>query len=114
MAERRAAAPMIPGGLLRAPAFLGANAIALIMNLVTNGVLFTATLLLQQAGHRSALAAGTMLLPMAVPLALLAPVSGRLTARFGARVPLGTGTAVAAAGSLSLLGAGPGLALIHI
>ncbi|WP_433479508.1 MFS transporter [Spirillospora sp. CA-142024] len=107
-AERRAAAPMFPGGLLRAPAFLGAGGIALAMNLVTNGVLFVATLQLQQAGHRSALAAGAMLLPMAVPLALLAPVSGRLTARFGTRVPLTAGTAVAAAGSLSLLGAAPG------
>ena len=107
-AERRAAAPMFPGGLLRVPAFLGANAIALIMNLVSNGMLFVATLRLQQAGHRPALAAGAMLLPMAVPLVLLAPVSGRLTARFGTRVPLGAGTAVAAAGSLSLLAAGPG------
>ncbi|GGT97846.1 MFS transporter [Actinomadura citrea] len=108
LAERRAAAPMVPGGLLRAPAFLGAGGIALIMNLVTNGVLFVATLQLQQAGHRSALVSGAMLLPMAVPLAVLAPVSGRLTARFGTRVPLAAGTAVAAAGSLSLLGAGPG------
>ncbi|GAA1799562.1 MFS transporter [Actinomadura chokoriensis] len=108
VAERRAAAPMIPGGLLRAPAFLGANAIAFIMNLVSNGVLFVATLRLQQAGDRSALAAGAMLLPMAVPLALLAPVSGRLTARFGTRVPLAAGTAIAATGSPALLAAGPG------
>ncbi|MES9543224.1 MFS transporter [Actinomadura sp. NPDC000600] len=108
LAERRAAAPMVPGGLLRAPAFLGAGGIALIMNLVTNGVLFVATLRLQQAGHRSALLAGAMLLPMAAPLAVLAPVSGRLTARFGTRVPLAAGAAVAAAGCLSLVGAGPG------
>jgi DHA2 family methylenomycin A resistance protein-like MFS transporter len=102
-AERRAAAPMLPGGLLRAPAFLGANGIALIMNLVSNGVLFVATLRIQQAGGRSALAAGAMLLPMAVPLALLAPVGGRLTARFGPRPPLAAGAAIAAAGCLSLL-----------
>ncbi|GAA4226438.1 MFS transporter [Actinomadura meridiana] len=106
VAERRAAAPMLPGGLLRAPAFLGANGIALIMNLVTNGVLFVATLLLQQAGGRSAFTAGAMLLPMAVPLALLAPVGGRLTARFGPRLPLVAGTAIAAAGCLSLLRVG--------
>ncbi len=108
VAERRAAAPLVPGGLLRAPAFLGVNAIALLMNLATNGVLFVSTLLLQQGEHRSALAAGAMLLPMAVPLAVLAPVSGRLTARFGARLPLAAGAAVAAAGSLSLLRVGSG------
>ncbi|MBO2454152.1 MFS transporter [Actinomadura barringtoniae] len=105
--ERRATAPMVPGGLLRAPAFLGANMIALIMNLVTNGVLFVVTLHLQQQQGHSALTAGTMLLPMAVPLALLAPVSGRLTARFGTRLPLTAGTAIAAAGSLWLMSAGP-------
>ncbi|SFO72988.1 MFS transporter, DHA2 family, methylenomycin A resistance protein [Actinomadura madurae] len=108
VAERRAAAPIVPGGLLRAPAFLGAGAIALIMNLVTNGVLFVATLWLQQDGHRSALTAGAMLLPMAAPLAFLAPVSGRLTARYGTRVPIAAGAAIAAAGCVSLLGAGPG------
>jgi DHA2 family methylenomycin A resistance protein-like MFS transporter len=107
-AERRAAAPMVPGGLLRAPAFLGANGIALAMNLVTNGVLFVATLKLQQGEHHSAFTAGMLLLPMAVPLALLAPVSGRLTARFGTRLPLGAGTALAAAGCLSLLRVGAG------
>ncbi|WP_433252337.1 MFS transporter [Actinomadura nitritigenes] len=107
-AERRAAAPMVPGGLLRAPAFLGANGIALAMNLVTNGVLFVATLKLQQAEHHSAFTAGMLLMPMAVPLALLAPVSGRLTARFGTRLPLGAGTALAAAGCLSLLRVGTG------
>ncbi|MBO2456958.1 MFS transporter [Actinomadura violacea] len=107
-AERRAAAPMVPGGLLRAPAFLGANGIALAMNLVTNGVLFVATLRLQQAEHHSAFTAGMLLLPMAVPLALLAPVSGRLTARFGTRLPLAAGTALAAAGCLSLLRVGAG------
>lgn len=106
--ERRAAAPMVPGGLLRAPAFLGANGIALAMNLVTNGVLFVATLKLQQAEHHSAFTAGVLLMPMAVPLALLAPVSGRLTARFGTRLPLGAGTALAAAGCLSLLRVGAG------
>ncbi|WP_242909810.1 MFS transporter [Actinomadura terrae] len=108
LVERRAAAALVPGGLLRAPAFLGVNAIALLMNLATNGVLFVTTLRLQQGEHRSALAAGAMLLPMAVPLAVLAPVSGRLTARFGARRPLVAGTAVAAAGSLSLLHVGSG------
>jgi DHA2 family methylenomycin A resistance protein-like MFS transporter len=107
VAERCAAAPMLPGGLLRAPAFLGANAIALIMNLVTNGTLFVLTLHLQQQQGHSALVAGAMLLPMAAPLAALAPVSGRLTARFGTRLPLAAGAAIAGTGSLWLLSAEP-------
>ncbi|MFC6880886.1 MFS transporter [Actinomadura yumaensis] len=106
-AERRAAAPLLPGAVLRAPAFLGANGVALIMNLVTNGTLFVLTLQLQQVEHRSALAAGALLLPMAVPLALVAPVSGRLAARFGTSAPIGAGVVVAGAGAFGLLAVGP-------
>lgn len=107
LAERRAEVPIMPGGLMRARAFLGANGIALIMNLVTNGTLFVVTLQLQQVQHRPALLAGAMMLPMAVPLVLLAPVSGALTARYGARVPMSAGLAIAAAGALGLLAVGP-------
>jgi DHA2 family methylenomycin A resistance protein-like MFS transporter len=107
MAERRAEAPMLPGGLVRAPAFLGTNGIALIMNLVTNGTLFVVTLQLQQVQGHPALLAGAMLLPLALPLVLLAPVSGALTARHGSRFPVRTGVVIAGAGSLGLLLVGP-------
>lgn len=41
-------------------------------------------------------------LPMAVPLVVLAPVTGRLTARFGPRLPVTAGAVVAACGALLL------------
>lgn len=47
---------------------------------------------------RSALAAGLALLPLFAPLAVLAPVAGRLTARTGPRAPMATGLVVAAVG----------------
>lgn len=48
--------------------------------------------------HRSALAAGVAVLPLFLPLSVLAPVAGRLTARFGPRLPMATGLLIAAAG----------------
>jgi len=46
--------------------------------------------------HRSALAAGVSVLPLFLPLSVLAPVAGRLTARFGPRLPMATGLLIAA------------------
>ncbi|WP_245627972.1 MFS transporter [Actinomadura oligospora] len=107
LVERRAAHPLFPSGLVRAPAFLGANGASLVMNLVTNGTLFVVTLQLQQVQGRSALTAGVMLLPIAVPLVLLAPLSGALNARFGPRLPVRAGIVIALVGAPALLLAGP-------
>lgn len=96
--ERRAPDPMLPLGLLRRPAFSAANAVAGTMNLGTLGLLFLLTLYLQTVQHRSALAAGVAVVPLFLPLSLLAPVAGRLTARLGPRRPMAVGLVVAAAG----------------
>jgi DHA2 family methylenomycin A resistance protein-like MFS transporter len=102
-AERRTREPMIPARLFRVRGVAAANGVALLMNLVTNGTLLVVTLYLQQVRGWSALSAGLMLVPMAAPLVLMAPVSGALTARYGPRAVVVSGAAVALAGSLSLL-----------
>jgi len=99
--EQRASAPMVPLPLLRRPAFAGPNIAAGAMNLVLNGFLFVTTMFLQQVRHLSPLAAGIALVPMAVPLAVLGPVAGRMTARWGARPPLVLGALIAASGAAS-------------
>ncbi len=101
--ERRASAPMLPLVLLRTPAFAGPHVAALVMNMVANGTLFVVTYYLQTVQHRSAPAAGVALLPLFVPLAVLAPVAGRLTARHGPRLPLLVGGCAAACGCVALL-----------
>lgn len=103
LAERRAADPMLPLGLLRSPAFVGANAVAAAMNFVGIGTIFLATLYLQEVQHRSTLLAGVLLVPLFAPLAVLSPVTGRLTARFGPRPPMALGLLLGAAGAASLL-----------
>ncbi|MFD5250428.1 MFS transporter [Amycolatopsis sp. NPDC058340] len=105
--EHRAAEPLLPLSLLREPAFTGANLVAAAMNLVGIGTIFVVTLYLQTVQHRSAFTAGLMLLPLFVPLAALAPVTGRLTGHHGPRLPLTCGLLVGAAGSLAMIGLEP-------
>jgi MFS transporter, DHA2 family, methylenomycin A resistance protein len=73
--ERSREHPMFPPGLFRRPDFSAANAAAGAMNLGTLGMLFVLTLYLQTVQHRSALAAGVAVLPLLLPLTVLAPLA---------------------------------------
>ncbi|WP_036567726.1 MFS transporter [Nocardia sp. BMG51109] len=94
--------PILPLDLLRRREFLSPNAVGLTMNLIFNGLLFVGTLYLQEVRHYSPIAAGVAVLPMAIPLVVLAPVSGRITAARGPRTAIGLGCVVSAAGCLVL------------
>lgn len=103
VAERaRGAAAMVPLELFRRSAFTVANATAATMNLCTLGTLFVLTLFLQSVQHHSPLTAGLELIPLFAPLAILAPLAGRLTSKLGPRMPIASGLTVAA-GGLALL-----------
>jgi DHA2 family methylenomycin A resistance protein-like MFS transporter len=97
--ERRSPAPMLPPEVFRRSGFVGPNVAAGLMNMVSNGALFVTTLYLQNVQRLSPLAAGLALLPLFVPLAVLGPPAGRLTARFGPRPPLLAGALCGAAGA---------------
>jgi MFS transporter, DHA2 family, methylenomycin A resistance protein len=98
----RGEAAMLPLGLFRRPRFTVANAGAATMNLCTLGTLFVLTLFLQSVQGRTPLQAGLALVPLFAPLAVIAPLAGRIVSRVGPRVPIAAGFAVAAAG-LALL-----------
>jgi DHA2 family methylenomycin A resistance protein-like MFS transporter len=102
--ERRSPDPMLPPGLFRRAGFATANAVAATMNLTALGLLFVLTLYLQRVQGRSACAAGVAMLPLFVPLGVLAPVAGRLSAQRGPRLPMATG----------LLGVATGVALLTL
>jgi MFS transporter, DHA2 family, methylenomycin A resistance protein len=105
VAERpRGAEAMLPLALFRRRAFTVANGVAATMNLCTLGTLFVLTLFLQSVQRHSPLAAGLDVIPLFLPLAIVAPFAGRLTSRVGARLPMAVGLVVAAVG-LALLAA---------
>lgn len=110
--EGRVPEPMLPLRLLRSRAFTGANTVAGAMNFVGLGMNFVLGLYLQEVLGLSPVRTGAGLLPFFAPLALLAPVTGRITARFGPRPPMIAGLLVGAAGlvSLPLMPSGAGYA----
>ncbi|MGW5719261.1 MFS transporter [Amycolatopsis sp. NPDC003865] len=99
--ERRSAHPMLPPAVARRTA--AANFVAAAMNFVGIGTILVLTLYLQGARHASPFEACLEVLPLFLPLSLLAPVAGRLTGRFGPRPLMVAGLALGALGMLNLL-----------
>jgi DHA2 family methylenomycin A resistance protein-like MFS transporter len=113
-AERRAARPLVPLGLLRSRPFTAAVGVGFLFNFCFYGALFCLSLYLQRTRGESALASGLLLLPLMVVVTLGALASGRLTVRCGPRLPMVAGLALAAvgAGLLSVLGPGASLPVV--
>ncbi|WP_232665504.1 MFS transporter [Pseudonocardia sp. TRM90224] len=111
--ERRARAPLLPPELIGKRRFAAALVVALLMNTAMNGTLYVVTLYLQVVQGRTPLAAGVALLPLFLPLVLLGPVAGRLTARFGPRPPMICAAAVGAP-SAAMLAADDKLLLVAL
>ncbi|MBB4682815.1 MFS transporter [Amycolatopsis jiangsuensis] len=105
--ERRSAQPMLPPALLRSPQTTGANVVSAAMNFVGLGSILVLTLYLQGVLRATPMNAAAGLLPLFVPLAVLGPVSGRLTARFGPLPPMLAGLVLGALGMLNLLRLAP-------
>lgn len=106
--EQRSAEPMLPLSLLRPRQTAGANLVSAAMNFVGLGSVLVFTLYLQDVLKAGPITAGVALLPMFVPLVLLGPVTGRLTAKFGPRPQILAGLVLGAAAMLNLLRIGPG------
>ncbi|MER5808040.1 MFS transporter [Streptomyces sp. NPDC002033] len=86
--EPRRAEPLIDPRFFRSVPFSGATVLAVSAFAALSGFLFLNTLYLQDVRGLSALDAGLYMLPMAAFAFLCAPVSGRLVAARGPRLPL--------------------------
>lgn len=96
--EARTKHPMVPLRLFRSLDFAGANLLTLLLYAALSGTFFFFPLnLIQVQGYR-ATAAGAALLPFVVFMFTLSRWSGGLIQRFGPRLPLIVGPAIAAAG----------------
>ncbi|MGW3989745.1 MFS transporter [Streptomyces sp. NPDC004830] len=98
--QRRAAAPLMDLQLLtRRPVIAGTFVIAVATALMV-GVFFLGSFYLQNHRGHSAMATGTLFLPVALVTMAAATAAGHVIARLGARALAGTALAVSAAGFL--------------
>jgi len=110
-AQLRVDAPLLDLSAFRNPSFSGSCALALITYLAFGGFIFLNTLYLQQVRGYSPLAAGLLIAPATVGLLVVAPFSGRLTGRFGPRLPTTIACLLMLAGLLVLSTTGAGASL---
>jgi EmrB/QacA subfamily drug resistance transporter len=96
--EARTPQPMMPLSLFRSRTFAGTNLLTLWLYAALAGAFFFLPFNLIQVQGFSATAAGAALLPFVILMFSLSRWSGGLVDRFGARLPLIVGPAVAAAG----------------
>ena len=106
--ETRLAAPMLPPRLFRSRDFTGANLLTLLLYAALGGGLFFLPLDLIQVHGYSAAGAGAAFLPFVLIMFALSGWAGGLADRYGARLPLIVGPAIASAGFalMALPGAG--------
>src|SRR3712207_5695763 len=98
--ERRGKDPMVPPSLFRSRNFDGANLLTLLFYMALTGSLYFLPFLMMQVHGYSAFVAGTVFLPFVAMALLLGRLSGRICARFGAKIPLVVASLAAAVGFL--------------
>jgi hypothetical protein len=96
--EGRSATPMMPLSLFRSRNFTGANAFTLLLYFALVGTMFYLPFNLIWVQGYAATVAGAAIVPAILVLSLLSRYTGGLTDRYGARLPLVVGPAVAAVG----------------
>jgi MFS transporter, DHA2 family, methylenomycin A resistance protein len=107
LVERHAPEPMVPLGIFASRRLSAGTGVGFLFNFCLYGVLLCVSLFLQGPLGQSPFAAGMQILPLTVAIAIGAATSGRLTGRFGARVPMLIGFGAGATGAALLFLAGP-------
>ncbi|WP_329180067.1 MFS transporter [Streptomyces sp. NBC_01477] len=104
--ESRQPHPVVPLGLFRNPVVTVSIAAGAALSVGFYGMFFVLGLFFQELRGQSALTAGLMFLPMTVLISSVNVVSGRITNRYGPRLPMIAGQLMMAAGLLLLLPVG--------
>ena len=112
--ELRRHEPLLEMRFFTSIPFAGASMIAICLLAALGGFLFLNTLYLQDVRGLSPLHAGPYLLPTAAVMIVVAPLSGRLTARYGARPSMLVGGAAVLASGLMLTNLTPGTSVLFL
>jgi len=112
--EPRRREPLLDLRFFRSAPFTGATLIAISALAALGGFLFLNTLYLQDVRGLSALSAGLYTLSLAVMTLLLAPLSGWIVSRWGARLPLVVAGVAMTAGGLLLTDLAPGTSVARL
>jgi predicted MFS family arabinose efflux permease len=102
--ERRSPSPMLSPALFRIPAFTGTAVVAFAQSVALYPLFLFLALYFQEVLRLSASETGVRLLPITLVLFVVAPLSGRATARIPLRVPLAAGLVLIAASLLLMRG----------
>jgi EmrB/QacA subfamily drug resistance transporter len=106
--ERRVAHPMLDLQLFRKPSFSGASIAAFVLSASMFAMFLYLTLWVQNILGYSALESGLRFLPITMVSFAIAPVSGKLSERYGVRWFLTCGLALVGIGLLLMRGVEPG------
>ncbi|MGW0857338.1 MFS transporter [Streptomyces sp. NPDC002690] len=100
--ERRSPSPVLDPVLIRSARVRAVLLAAAATGFALAGALFVLPLLLQEQRHLSPLETGLAFLPLTVPFAANPPLTGRLVAARGPRLPVLTGLSLLTAGGAAL------------
>lgn len=111
---RSAPEPFVSPGLFRNPGFLAAVAVGFFMMFANVGTLVLTPFLLSEVNGLSAAGIGLVLAPGAAAVAILSPVAGRLSDRFGPRLLIRAGLVVMLLSTFGLSTLGVGASAVAV
>ena len=100
--EHRTEHPMMPLPFFRIPAFSAGNAVAFSISLGMFGSFFFVSLYMQFIRGYTPFQAGVRFLPLTGMIVITAPNAGRVAQKYGSRLPMTVGLAMASVGLFSL------------